>query len=356
MQTKPFSVRLSESLTKLVQGISAYEKKTPSDFIREAVEEKATQRNDYRSQLIPLIQSAETTLVGIREKLAKQANGYLQTQPSRPEISFMMMAWHKAYMQGSGYANPAYLLELLDITKELLKEALTNRLNVDYYYFHSCLGLNGSSLSPTNFNYDRAFSEIKHRTLCSCSISCGEMLTRPLEVLASHLDQFPESVISDIFTTARLKLLLPLVVRHVGPELSDQLISQDMDLLLPHRENFDIGDLSFGLVASPFALVVSGEHHCYAFSASSLMFLAFVAECESLLPPKEGQPITLELFRDNFHASIYEGTAVIHENTAYRLSLTEKQFIELRQHLTHIFANQKWKCLLDIFRNLKGDI
>ena len=348
MATKPFSVRFSENLTKLIQSLSNSEKKTPSDFIREAVEEKAYGRDGFRGQLVPLLKTPKETMSSIREKLEKRSKGESSEPLSRVEISAMMIFCHQAYVSNRGYANPSYIMTLLDITKELLQEAQTKRLEFDFHYSHSKLGFDS-----IDQGYEVAFVELKNRFMGVRSISWSETLTRPLSDVGIYLGQFSDAAIARIFSVFRLEGLLPLAVKGVGPELSDHLISRDMKQLLPVNEKFQVGGVIFMVYAEPFAMVVEEAHHCYAFQAESLMSLFLFSESD--FPVNQG-PFGAGMKRNNFEVNLIQGKAIIHESGGYRLHLAESEFMELRTNLRKIRDKQQWDWLLRRFRSLKGDL
>jgi hypothetical protein len=347
--TKPFSVRLSETLGSLIQKISAQDQKTPSDIIREAVE--AYSKNSYRNQFVPLLDAAKETVSQIRDRLEQLVKGEPTDPLTRPELSALMYFWHNAYLSASGFANPSYVRTILDITQELLEEAQRHKLDVQLRYIHSKLDLE-TAWEAGLTGYASGFEDLKKRYAENCTASWAETLARPIATLADYLDQFSDEALSRILTVSRLYELLPVAVKFVGSEMSDHTISRDMHKVLPDPKKFQIEGVKFSVTAEPFCIVANGEHHCYVFRTESLMSLALFSETDiSFIKNRLGAGLT----RPTLEVQISQGGAIIHEHSGYRLCFTEPGFMALREQINAIFSDSKWKWLLQRFRNLKGD-
>jgi len=351
MLTKPFSVRFSKTMTNFIQSIADMGQKTPSDFIREAVEEKAFSEGGYRSQLVPLLMAPKDTLNQIFEKLDRNNKGILHEALSLPELSALMIFWHQAYQTGSNYANyanPEYVITILNITKDLFIEAKRQKIKLDFDFCHSRLGF-----SSEVDDYEQYFCDLNTRFQKNATVTWAETLASPLANMANYLGLYTHASLRPIFTSSRLEKLLPVAVKGSGAAQTDIVISLDLRQLLPHMVKFEVGGMIYMLCSEPFSMVVEGNHHCYAFQAESLLSLILFSENDYALSQDTfGAGLrrkTVEVQRDL-------GKAIIHEHGGYRLVMSESDFMELRKYIRETFQDQRWSWLLKRYRNLKGDI
>lgn len=350
MSAKPFSVRLSDSITKLVQGLSDHGEKTPSDFIREAVEDKLSRSSEYNKRAATLAMEPEKAIAGIRKKLDKIDGEEI----SLAEIAVMMRFWHKAYAIGNGsnYVNPRYTLMLMEVVKDFLRTAHEQNPSFDFHYSNSIIG----SLLGANFdghNYDAAFERLKDLFLERNSTAWPEMLTRITEHSSDKLDGFLPHVIYKVFTESRIEELFPIAVRGAGVEAGYASSVSNMREFLPDAERLQIGDLKFAIYSDSFALFVEGLHHCYALNPHSTLSLCTFAETDQFLRNLALHGGSIK--RDKLEVQLFRGDAVIHENNGYRLHMTKDEFLDLLDNIKRVFANQRWESLLKKIRMLNGD-
>lgn len=356
MTTKPFSVRLSDSITKLVQGLSDGGKKTPSDFIREAVEEKISRSSDYSNRVVRLVMEPEKTIARIREKLNNQLSGQLLIEEiSLPEISAMMVFWHKTYEPGAAYSyvNPRYVITLMDIVNDFLRTAHEENIAFDFHYSHAILG----SLLGVDFHghkYEVVFERLKDDFLEHSTIGWPDMLTRILSHASYELDGFPAHSVARIFTKSRVEDLFPVAVRGAGVAPGYVSSARNMQKLLPDAARFQIGDLKFAIYPDSFTLLVEGSRHCYALRPQSLLSLCSFSESDQFVSKCVSQGGAMK--HGKLEVQVFRGDAIIHENNGYRLFMKEQEFIELLNNVKRVFADHRWGFLLKSFRNLNGDI
>lgn len=347
MTTKAFSTRLPEALSKIIEGLTRRDEKSPSDFLREAAEEKVYGKNGYRAQFTPLIAAPQETMNRLRDKIEGLARGEPLEPLSRPELSALMTFWHEAYLRERGDANAAYVFTLLDLTKDLLEQARQQQIEVDFRYHHMKL-----DIASECEDYGQAFDEIKESFLKSRSINWAETLSRPVAALADKLDQYSSESIAQIFTVDRVNQLLPVAVTGSGMGMPDNAISGALAPFLPEPEQFDIGGITFLVNAETFHLMIQGGRHCYIFNAKRLMSLMMLAENPPALP--EGRGPVLERSALEVHAVGEQ--VLLHQRDSYRLFLSRQEFKALLAKLQELLEDRRWRWLLQRFRNLRGDI
>lgn len=354
MTTKPFSVRFSESITKLVQGLSDRGNKTPSDFIREAVEEKLRRSSDHNKQVAMLEMDPEKAISGIRAKLDNVGSNGVSKEISIAEIAVMMRFWHRAYSinHANNFVNPRYVLALMSVLKDFLQEAHKQNQGFDFHYSNSILG----SLINANFDgydYESAFDELKVDFLESRVTGLPEMLARITEHSSDKLDGFVPSVISRVFTKARLEELFPVAVRGACVANGYAPVASNMSEFLPEAARFKVGDLKFAIYPGSFTLLVEGGHHLYPLGSHSTLSLCACSEEDSYV-----KKIALHggiIKRDRLTIELFRGDAIIHEDNGYRLFMAQKDFFELLDNIKQVFSNQRWGALLKRVRLLDGD-
>lgn len=348
-QSKPITVRFSQALTKLIDSIVTPEQKNASDFIREAVEEKAyAKNNNHRTRVVPLLMDPKDTVNKIRETINQRASGQYQDNLTIIEKSAFLVFVHEAYSKTSGYVNPDYVLTLLDMTHELLSEAIKQQINLDFNFYHSRL-----QIQPSANHYEPEFSTLKQRFLEAPSAGWAEGLIRPISDIAFKLDQYDHQSIDQIFSLRRVQQLLPVAIKGVDATIPDAIIARDMRQLLPDYFKFKISGLSYMISAEPFCLVVEGGHHCYAFKSDSLISLVLFSINDYAVNQKESGP---GLNRSSIEIQIHNENVIIHEHNGYRLHMSSAEFQELRGKIKEMSEIRQWQWMLDRFRNLKGDI
>lgn len=348
-QSKPITVRFSQVLTKLIDSIVTPEKKNPSDFIREAVEEKAyAKNNNHRTRVVPLLMEPKDTVNKIRETLNQHASNQNSEKLSLLEKSAFLVFVHGAYSRTSGYVNPGYVLTLLDMTHELFAEAVKQQIPLDFSFYHSRL-----DIQPTANHYEPEFSTLKQRFLESPSAGWAECLLRPISDIAFKLDQYDYYSIDRIFSFNRMQQLLPVAIKGVDAAIPDAIIARDMRQLLPDYFKFKIGGLSYMISAEPFCVVVEDEHHCYAFKSDSLISLILFSINDYAVNQNDAGP---GLTRSTFEVQMHGEKVIIHEHNGYRLHMSSAEFHELRGKIKEMSEIRQWQWMFDRFRNLKGDI
>jgi hypothetical protein len=257
----------------------------------------------------------------------------------------MMCFWHTAYMHGDGFANPNYVDALLDITAGLITEAQATDISLDHHYLRSKLDLEGTE------TYQDGIARIKKKFRSNPSVAYAEWLTRPLESMSGDIHQYDRSALPRIFDS-HMEIALPVAVLGAKMPLDGDIVSRDLQPLLPPSENFAVGDMMFNVHGFSLTLVVDEGHHCYAFSAESVLSLATAIECNSFAQITDGdeQTDTAAHFfeRKTLHVSRVKDDVVVHEHSGYRLCLKASEFRVLR--------GSNWGWLIKRHRTLRGDI
>lgn len=350
MSSVPFSIRLPSKLVDLIDAFAKKTGKSTPDAVRSVIEQSVS--NEYRILVVDCLKQPRNVLQRIRTKLAKQRVGecgHIETQ----DYSALMTFLHWAYMTGEGYANPEYVLVLLDITAALLTQMEKLKLCSNFSYFRSKLDIkNGESFSD-------GIERVKVEFMNNPSVGWAEVLTRPLEGMADDLQHFDRAMLRDIFDS-RIEQVLPVAVRGAKASVDDDIIARDMQTLLPQATRSKINGLSVKLSSHPMAIVTEEGHHCYAFQSESVLSFATAIAgnvFDRMLDNKADAQGWLhdQFTRTTLQVHSLRGEVVIHENGGYRLILKEEEFKIFVSYLKENFESPAWVWLLNRHRELRGD-
>ena len=269
------------------------------------------------------------------------------------DYSALMYFWHWAYMSGDGYANPAYVLVLLDITGSLITELEKVGAPFDCHHVRSKLGLEEEGESFVD-----GIARVKQQFAANPSVSWAEWITRPLETMADDLQYLDHPAIARVFRM-RVEPVLPVAVLGAKAGVDDDLVDWDMKALLPQAERFKLGGMSVALMAHPMAIVIEEGHHCFAFTPESVLGIAkgiaggafvrmMAPEAEKVWPHGRFQ-------LTQFDAARFQGTVILHEHGGYRLHLSDDEFQQFISNLSAQFAQPAWAWVLKRHRDLRGD-
>jgi len=349
MSNKPLSIRFSEKMIEVIQRISSVSGQTPSDFIRAAVEEKARgSRSRYRDQYAELMLNPGTTMDCIYDALSREERGSEKRHFNRGLLSVLMHFWHASYLNVSeGFANPIYVKNLLDLTKELLIGARDQGLHINLNYIHARLEITNDIA-----DYEFEFIELWERFKSNNSIGWAEILTRPLVILADDLEQFDLSFLLHVFNHNRIEALMPLAIKGAAIDVPTRLVSHNMEMILPGPVKTKINSLGIVITSDPFALVIDEAHHAYAFSSESLVSLFLFSENH------DSENLKQDLFfcRKTLAVCHTRGLVHIHEHGQYRLVMSKEEWGELIKWINEVRNNPQWSWMLQRFRYIKGDV
>lgn len=350
MSSVPFAIRLPSRLAAIIDAFAKKTGKSTPDAVRAGIEGAFS--NEYRMLLVDSLSNKDETLKRVREYLSP-SNDRAMTSLASQDYSAMMCFWHFAYMHNDGFANPMYVAELLDIIADLLIEAETKQIPIDFHYIQSKLDLNVSE------SFIDGISRIKKEFFANPSVSRAEWLTRPLEGMADDLQNFDKSVLKRIFDS-RMAITLPVAVLGARTPVAEDIISDYMEQVHPIAERFSIGEMSVLLSSSPLALVVDEGHHCYAFCAESVLSIATgiaYGAFSRMIERVEAPNVWTSPFkRRSFQVERLKDEFIIHEHGGYRLVMKLAEFKNFVSNLESQFFSPEWKILISRRQNLRGDI
>ncbi len=345
---KQLGLRIPERFVEFVNNLAGSYRKTPSDVVREAIDEYS-RRSPYQLQLSDyLSKGGKEVFVEIRANIARMPRNNADHETfERVALSALMRFWHDAYMKRRGYANPRYVRELLEITYELLLAGKALGLPLDYHYYYSRLGVKEDGQL-------QAVRDIAAQFSADPSATWAETLLRPIYHLADFLDRFDSRDIQRIFSLDRLQRLLPVATCGADAQIAEDVIARDMAQLLPSKVKFGINTLECELFADSFHLLVVEKHFLTLFGPDSLLSLAAFVEnysCSAIRGQKFFQFQTNKL-----QIRCMQDTAIIrqeHDTTSLHLSIDELE--RLCHEVRTILCTKEWDWVLDRFRVLRGD-
>lgn len=163
--------------------------------------------------------------------------------PTRDTLQFLLELAHQGYNRGQGQLVDRQRLQvLLDLTRELLSWQLENNQPIDAHYLKGTFGLTGE-------DWQAEWPDFMARLTPAVTQDYAEHLLRPLASRMFDLRTFPDEVLTEIFTTRRLKAIFPLCIyaRNQDFDSQRQFIEQARPMIMAARETFSAGTLTFEL-------------------------------------------------------------------------------------------------------------
>lgn len=368
--SKPFSIRFPAAVTEVINNLSQSQGQTPSDVIREAVEFGLAGRDDFRNRIARYTADPKRTVQAVLDKIeSAQArarekqqfkNGLGQALPgsvplfgddeiSSQEIAALMIFWQLAYshIKTSQNVNPVYVVELLDITGELLAMARANKVHLDFAFLMSRMDSEFDLALIDSVDFVAEIERIKTKFIECPTAGYAETLMRPLSIMSDSLLQIAKnkSSLQLVFSHERIYKLLPVLVHYVG--------ALHVTFEAPGRERdssgtFTAGELSMSL-NEDLSLLVSDKHSAYIFKPASVVDLV------SMIEQRIDEQSQFEFSTGSVEVSRFS-RVMLHEHGAYRLLLGEAEFAELVSNLRAITQTSKWMNKVKQHRLSKGDI
>lgn len=362
-QSKPFSIRFPQQVTEIITNLSRVKGKTPSDLIREAVEIGLGNTNDFQGRVAFYARDRVETIKSIFRKvesdsgdldgimhgraLPSVAGRQAVEEISMEEAAALMMFWHDAYLETmvNRNVNPVYVLVLLDMTKELLVMAQKNKVDLEYDHIRTCLDSRLASMPLDQIDFNAEIDSVKEKFLASKNAGHAEMITRPLHVMAYYLPSivWDRRDLSKIFTSGRMKLLLPVLVHYAGSWQSiDKFANQ-----LP-SEVFRSDGIGFQITKN-LTLVIDDTHSSYIFKARSVLDLFSMLE--------QGYDLQDEFDFATRSVQVYRcGQVMFHEHGGYRLLMPAGAFLAFTEKMRTLASTPEWAELISAYRLVNGDI
>jgi len=346
--------KLSSGLGSLVSNCLSTLKRcvgsavSPSDCNDLDDPEISSNRNQDHEKTPQETMNAIRAIVELGEKRELQAQ----------EIAFLIRSWRQAYCGHTPHTeviNATYVVEMLDITHELIAQFESQDVEFQADYAKDKLGLSASE------HWVEGLERVKQEFSANPSRGVAEWLLRPLETMARRIHKLDPYSLSKIFTPQRVLRLLPVAVygSKCTRELNESLAKT------ADSTRFDAG---LNVYIYPFVpcIVVSGERHVYPFpargsvdllrlAAGELLDAQFVKTSGGDVPPLWGWRFLnrpgLSITQDQ------EQSVIIHAHTGYRWHLTKDEFLttinKLREFITN---NEPWLAVIEDFQMAEGDI
>jgi hypothetical protein len=337
MSNNPISVRFSDAVSKTLKLFSRGGQ-SPSDFIREAVDEKLNRKGTYWEGVVQLSMNPQKTLFEIRLKLSSGIHLSVE------EITVLCIYWHNAYLTNTGFINRDYFTEILDITTELLIEADFHGLEVDWHYVKGILEFSEIG------ELQKATTDLIPIKGEAYDCSRAEMICRTVSQVSQHLYKYPGQILRSIFTDARLNLLYPLAV--TGSELrkpsfdlsywNDNPVNDYVETL-----KIDVDGMQFCLDPFFFRAIVEGNHHCYPFSDAAMISLITLAHEEIAIDSK--------LMRGDLYILNGGESYILHQSDGYRLHVSKDAFTSLLIQIREGTKCELWEKTINAYKYLNGD-
>lgn len=206
------TLRFPKKLIERLKNRAATEN-TSVNALAERLMETSLKGSTVTDDYVRLATDPDTT---IRQLYRRVILGETFGQPgmTRAELKFFIVFSHEAYNRGPGFSQLVripVLRTLLDITFELLRWQVANGQPVDSHYLKSTFALAGEDWDSETARFMDSLP---------AAVTCGqaELWLRPLAGFCFDLALFPDEALAAIFTTARLKILFPLLIHARGWE------------------------------------------------------------------------------------------------------------------------------------------
>lgn len=343
----PYSLRLPTKLSQLIDQFAKKIGKPAPDAVRAGIE--AAFANEYRILALDAANADRAgTLRALRGAVA-EANHKIRLP--MPIYSGLMYFLHWGYLRAGvdGYANPHYVIAMLDIIRDLVALGKSARFTEGHNQACSCLGIKDDE------GIDAGIQRIQKEIRSGLGMGYAEMLTRPLEAMADDLQYLDSAMVAKIFAP-HLKTLLPVAVLGAKLGVDEDIVRRDMEGLFPETESFKINNMNWGLHGKEMALVVSEGHHTYAFGSHALLSIYTAIECDALSDVLALNDEAHFFSRDQFELARMGDHVVMHTNGGYRLGLSVSEVRDLVDNLASAFKKPAWRTLITRHRELKGDI
>lgn len=345
--TTPYSLRLPTKLSQLIDQFAKKIGKPAPDAVRAGIE--AAFANEYRILALDAANADRAgTLRALRGAVAEADD---KARLPLPVYSGLMYFLHWAYVRSGidGYANPRYVIAMLDVIGDLMALGKSMRFTGGHDHACGCLGIKDDE------GLDAGIQRIQKQIQNGLDLGYAEKLTRPLEAMADDLQYLDSAMVARIFAP-HLKILLPVAVRGTKMGVDEDIVLRDMEGLFPETENFKINTMSWWLHSQVMALVVSEGHHTHAFGSHAVLSLYTAIECGAL---DDVQAINVEshfFSRGEFELTRVGEQVVMHTKGGYRLVLSVLELRDLVANLTSAFKKPAWRTLVMRYRELNGDI
>jgi len=343
----PYSLRLPTKLSQLIDQFAKKIGKPAPDAVRAGIE--AAFSNEYR---ILALDAANADRAGtLRALRGAVAEANQKVMLPLPIYSGLMYFLHWAYLRAGvdGYANPRYVIAMLDIIRDLVALGKSVRFTDGHHHTYSCLGLKEDE------GIDAGIQRIQKEIHNGLGMGYAEMLTRPLEAMADDLQYLDSAMVARIFAP-HLKTLLPVAVQGAKLGVDEDIVRRDMEGLFPETEQFKISEMNWGLHGKEMALVVSEGRHTYAFGYQVVLSIYMAIECDALNDVLALNGEVHFFSRSQFELVRMGDHVVMHENGGYRLGLSVPEVRDLVGNLALAFRKPAWRTLITRYRELKGDI
>ena len=355
------SFRASSVISNWLNKTSKLKDMKLSDLVRDAVEKSVNAPNTLRWRAIEMIGG---DFYAYMAKLIHRIENAPADKPvlsslTREDLHMMLGYFHTAYLHTRSdlIASPKYMMPLLDITEELF--AAFDAAKVDY---ERDFALERIQSNDTD-TLEEALANARSR-VDTLRLTCGsaEMKTRPLVVMADHLNHLDTETIERIFTIDRIKTLAPLIGKASTNEtkfphnkalladfprtatVNDITLTYhpwDPALYVQHgraRICFTWKDVLSKILRMPRDKVigeihrivndVGGKNKGYAWDRA-LKHSPFLESISARLWPVQGQELRMDLMiSDNVTLELDLGQAATFFETMYRLILDEADDIE----------------------------
>lgn len=360
--SKPISVRFSDAITGVIQAIATKENKTPSDVIREAVEEKSASANGFLSEVVAVRMKATDLIEKIRSEIQKKRRKDLtgrrlldaQATLDLPEYAVILDLIHAGYQQNDGFASPRYFAVVADILCDLLILSHASGVTFHAEGIFNRLGMN-CGLSDFTSKFCREFFEgLKKDFSYDPGSAWPEVVASSNLRISSSLDAFRPEDISHVISWKRLEAIFPLLVLGANAQVTEFQIHLDLEELLPEPIKIKIANTELILTICPgsMSVLVSGLNHCFVYGPKALLSLIAYFEHLSIHPGQNlstyGRQALQILANDDSCIFASDGSA-------YRLFISMQSFEVFKDELLREINSRGWKWLLGRTRELIGD-
>jgi len=343
----PYSLRLPTKLSQLIDQFAKKIGKPAPDTVRAGIE--AAFANEYRILALEAANADRTgTLRALRGAVAGSDSN---TRLPLPVYSGLMYFLHWAYLSAGfdGYANPRYVIAMLDIIIKLMVHGKSMHFTGGYDHARGCLGI------KENEELDVGIQRIRTEIRNGLDIGYAEMLTRPLEAMADDLQYLDSTIVARIFAP-HLKALLPVAVHGARMGVDEDIVQRDMEGFFPETENFNVNTVSWELYGKDMTLVVSEGHHMHIFGSHAVLSLYTAIECGVFDDVLGSRTTPYSFSRGDFKLLRMGKQVAIHSGRGYRLELSLLETRDLVDNLTSAFKKPTWRALIARYRELRGDI
>ena len=211
---KPFSIRLSETISALLGRHAKESGMTASEFTRKAIENFLSRGGvaeaEFNQRIAALAEQPTISLRQIRETL-KAPNA-----PGLPPEScaFLANLVHQAYFKMAlrdVRINPDYVKRLVEMGIRLSKAFIADGETLHVPYVTSKWGISQASLE--SLSVDELTQQVLLGAAPPIVASQAEHLVRPLSVQAQQLNRLPVAVFRDLFDVDTCRFMLQIALK-----------------------------------------------------------------------------------------------------------------------------------------------